>query len=56
MLVLSRKTTEGIAIGPDIVVKVLKIKGDRIQLGIEAPRELVVRRTEVVDERGKESA
>lgn len=49
MLVLSRRTGEGILLGDDIVVSVLQVKGDRITLGIEAPREVAVLRQELVD-------
>ena len=52
MLVLSRKTGEKIIIGegpPAIKVTVLKIRGDRVSLGIDAPREVPVWRPEVRD-------
>ncbi len=48
MLVLSRKVDEKIVIGSDIVVTVLEIRGNRIRLGIEAPREVPVHRAELV--------
>ncbi len=48
MLVLSRKLYESILIGDDIVVTVLEIKGTSIKLGIEAPRNITVHRSEVV--------
>ena len=47
MLVLSRKLNESIVIDYDIVVTVLGIKGDRVQLGIEAPGEIPVHRQEL---------
>lgn len=47
MLVLSRKRQESIRICDDIVVTVLEIHGNRVQLGIEAPPEIPVHRTEV---------
>ena len=47
MLVLSRKQNESIFIDDHIVVTVLSIQGDRVQLGIEAPREMPVHRQEV---------
>jgi carbon storage regulator len=47
MLVLSRKLMESIHINNTIVVKVLTIRGGRVRLGIEAPAEIPVHRTEV---------
>ena len=47
MLVLSRKQKESIFIDDHIVVTVLSIQGDRVQLGIDAPREMPVHRQEV---------
>lgn len=50
MLVLTRKEGESIAIGESITVRVLSIKGDQIQLGIQAPRAVPVHRMEVLDQ------
>ncbi len=47
MLVLSRKQKESILINENVVVTVLSIQGDRVRLGIEAPREIPVHRKEV---------
>jgi carbon storage regulator len=47
MLILSRKTTERIQIGEDILITVLKFRGKVVQLGIEAPRETKVLRAEL---------
>jgi carbon storage regulator len=47
MLVLSRKCDQSLLLGDDIVVTVLGIDGDRVKLGIEAPREVAVLRQEV---------
>ena len=48
MLVLSRKRNEGIVINNgEIVVMVVEIRGDKVKLGIEAPREMPVHRSEV---------
>ena len=44
MLVLSRCKSERISIGDDIMITVLTLRGKRIQLGIEAPKELSIRR------------
>ena len=49
MLVLSRKLQERLMIGEDIVVTVLEIRGDKIKLGIVAPRDVAVDREEVRD-------
>ena len=47
MLVLSRKPNESVFINENIVVTVLSIQGDKVRLGIEAPREMPVHRQEV---------
>lgn len=49
MLVLSRKINESIIIQDDIVVTVIEIRGDKIRLGIEAPKNVTVHRQEVYD-------
>lgn len=49
MLVLSRKRNESIVIGDDVVVRVIEVRGDKVRLGIEAPREISVHRKEVFD-------
>lgn len=48
MLVLSRKSGERIRIGDEIEISVVRLKGDRVQIGIQAPRDVVIRREEVV--------
>lgn len=50
MLVLSRKTGEGIKINQDVVIDILSIEGDRVRIGIEAPREVRIFRKELLDE------
>mgnify|MGYP000193376708 CR=1 FL=1 len=47
MLVLSRRRNEKIVIGDDITITVLEVRGDQIQLGIQAPRNIPVHRYEV---------
>ena len=49
MLVLSRQRDETIMIGDDIEVTVVDIRGDKVRLGINAPKEISVHRTEVYD-------
>jgi carbon storage regulator len=49
MLVLSRGKGERVMIGDDIVVSILTIIGDRVRIGIEAPRHVSVHREEVFD-------
>ena len=47
MLVLSRKKDEKIIIGDNIAIMVVDIQGDKVRLGIDAPREVTVHREEV---------
>jgi len=50
MLVLSRKTGEAISIGQDVTLEILGIEGDRIRIGITAPKEIRIFRKELLDE------
>jgi carbon storage regulator len=57
MLVLSRKKNESIVINNDIIVTVVEIRGDKVRLGIVAPKEVPVHRQEVYDAiHGKDSS
>lgn len=47
MLVLTRKATQAIMIGEDVEVSVLAVTGDKVRIGIEAPRAVPVYRKEV---------
>jgi carbon storage regulator len=47
MLVLSRKKNESIVIDDNIVITVVEIRGDKVRLGIQAPREVPVHRSEI---------
>ncbi|MBP85593.1 MAG: carbon storage regulator [Planctomycetaceae bacterium] len=47
MLVLSRKERERIRLGADVVITVVRLSGDRVRLGIEAPSDMVVLREEL---------
>lgn len=49
MLVLSRKKNESIIINNDIVITVVEIRGDKVRLGIVAPKDVPVHRQEVYD-------
>ncbi len=47
MLVLSRKKNESIVINKDITITVVEMRGDKVRLGIEAPKEIRIDRQEV---------
>lgn len=47
MLVLTRRTDESLTIGDSITVTILAIEGDKVKLGITAPREIPILRTEI---------
>jgi carbon storage regulator len=49
MLVLSRKKNESIVIDDNIKIVVVEIRGDKVRLGIEAPKEIPVHRREVYE-------
>jgi len=49
MLVLGRKKDERIVIGDDITITVVDIRGDKVRLGVEAPKEVSVHRREIYD-------
>ena len=49
MLVLTRKTKQQIQIGPNITITILQIKGQAVRVGVEAPRDVCVLRTEMAD-------
>lgn len=49
MLVLSRQKDESIVIGDDIEITVVDIRGDKVRLGITAPKEVSVHRREVYE-------
>ncbi len=56
MLVLSRKKDEKIVIGDQITLMVIDIRGDKVRLGIEAPKDVAVHRQEVYEAIQKEMA
>ena len=47
MLVLSRKEAQRIRLGDSIVISVLRIGGDKVRIGIEAPKDMLVLRDEL---------
>lgn len=49
MLVLSRNTDESIVIGDEVEVKIVRVRGNRVRLGITAPRHIPVHRKEVYE-------
>lgn len=49
MLVLTRKKNESIVINDDITIVVVEIRGDKVRLGVDAPKEVTVHRKEVYD-------
>ena len=49
MLVLSRQRDESIIIGDNIVVTIVDVRGDKVRLGIDAPREVSVHRREIYE-------
>ena len=55
MLVLSRKVDEQIVINENIVITVIEIRGDKVRLGIDAPKEIPIHRKEVQDAINRET-
>lgn len=49
MLVLSRKVNESIIVNNDITIVVVEVRGDKVRLGVEAPKDVPVHRREVYD-------
>ena len=56
MLVLTRKCNQSIMIGDDVEVSVLSVMGDKVRIGIQAPRDIPVFRKEVYLEIQQENA
>lgn len=49
MLVISRQPGDSLLIGENIKITILEVSGDRVKIGIDAPRSVPVMRTEVLD-------
>ena len=49
MLVLSRQKDESIIIGDDVEITIVDVRGDKVRLGINAPRSITVHRKEVYE-------
>jgi carbon storage regulator len=49
MLVLSRQKNESIMIGDDVEITIVDVKGDKVRLGITAPKTISVHRREIYD-------
>ncbi len=49
MLILNRKPEESICINGDVEVKIIKVRGDKVTLGIDAPKHIPVHRKEIQD-------
>ncbi len=56
MLVLSRKQLEGIQIGSDIRIKIVKVDRNQVRIGIEAPPDVVIVRDELVNDAEMQAA
>jgi carbon storage regulator len=56
MLVLSRQKEESIMIGDDVEITIIDVRGDKVRLGIKAPRDIPVHRREVYEAIQKEKA
>lgn len=50
MLVLSRKTTQSVMIGSDIRITVVRLEGNQVRIGIEAPHDVRILRGELAEE------
>ena len=55
MLILTRKVGETLAIGDNIEVTVLEVRGGQVRIGVSAPRDVVVNRKEILNRLNPES-
>lgn len=49
MLILTRKSGEGIRIGDSITLRIIEVRGNQVRLGIEAPKNVSVHREEIYE-------
>ena len=56
MLILSRKADETIVIGEEVEITILSIQGSQVKLGIKAPQEIDIYRTEILEEMREDDA
>ena len=56
MLVLSRKESEKIRLGEDVILTIVRVSGDRVRLGIQAPSNMLILREELNPEAIKEKS
>jgi carbon storage regulator len=55
MLVVTRKAGESIVIGDKIIITVVAVEGDRVRIGVEAPKEVTILRQELYEAVGQEN-
>lgn len=51
MLVLCRRTSESLMVGDEVTITVLAVKGNQVRFGIAAPRDIVVDREEIYEQK-----
>lgn len=56
MLVLSRKLGQGIQVGPDVRIRIVRIDGQNVRIGIEAPNGVMIYREEILPEADERAA
>ncbi len=49
MLILTRRVGESLMIGDDVTITVLGVKGNQVRIGVDAPKEVVVHREEILN-------
>lgn len=50
MLVLTRNAGESLVIGDSIEIRIIEIQGDKVKIGIDAPKDVMILRSELIDE------